>query len=54
MNGNTGIIFILGAFSVWQFYKHRKSIWHNMNLYAKYYADYLKCKEDERKKKNER
>lgn len=46
------------AFFAWQFYKHRKAIWHNMNLYGNYFASVINEKVDEKKnetkKKNER
>jgi len=51
---NAVIILIIGAFFAWQFYKHRKAIWHSMNLYGNYMADVMREKTDGKKKKNER
>ena len=49
MTPNTGIIFIILAFSTWQFYKHRKAILHNMKLYGNYFASVMNEKVDEKK-----
>lgn len=48
---NAEIIFILGALFAWQFYKHRKAIWHNMNLYGDYIENVINEKVNGKKKK---
>ena len=51
---NAGILIILGGLFIWKFYQYRKAIWSSMNFYGNYFANVMKQKEDEIKKKNER
>ena len=51
MNENAGVLLLILAFFTWQFYKHRKAIWHNMNLYGEYLTNYMRYKADEKNKK---
>ncbi len=48
---NAGILIVLGGLFAWKFYQYRKAIWHNMNLYGEYFANVMKQKEDEIRKK---
>uniref|UniRef100_A0A6H1ZIM2 Uncharacterized protein n=1 Tax=viral metagenome TaxID=1070528 RepID=A0A6H1ZIM2_9ZZZZ len=54
MTPNAGVLFLILAFFAWQFYKHRKAILHNMKLYGEYFANYLRFKVDEKKKRRSR
>jgi len=51
---NAGIMLLLGGLFAWKFYQYRKAIWHNMNLYGEYFANVMKQKEDEIKKRKEK
>jgi len=51
---NAGVLLIIGVlFFSFKIYQYRKAIWHNMNLYGEYFANVMKQKEDEIRKKNE-
>jgi hypothetical protein len=43
------IVFLL--FFIYRVYRSRKAIWQNMHFYGEYLANYLRVKQDERKKK---
>jgi len=51
---NAGILCIIAVFFAYKFYQYRKAIWNSMNFYGNYFANVMKQKEDEIKKKNER
>ena len=51
---NAGILCIIVAFFAYKFYQYRKAIWSSMNFYGNYFANVMKQKEDEIRKKNER
>ena len=53
MTQNAAIILTIACFFIYQFYKHRKAIWYNMNLYGEYFANVMKQKEDEIRKRKE-
>ena len=48
---NAGILCIIVAFFAYKFYQYRKAIWSSMNFYGNYFANVMKQKEDEIRKK---